>query len=159
MPEFQRLKQVLDNLPDEAVLEALQEQRGRGRNDSPVQAMWRAVIAGIVFQHDSVEHLVRELHRKLELLQFCGFHLLPRQSAPVHELGRNLKTGKSELHTIRKPCLDAIPHQWNFTRFLKRLIPLEEKYGMISHMIWQLREQLMDEIADFGCILDMMARS
>ena len=39
LPEFQRLKLVLDNLPDEAVLEALQQQRGRGRNDFPVQAM------------------------------------------------------------------------------------------------------------------------
>ena len=89
LPDFQRLKLVLDNLPDEALLEALQQQRGGGRNDLPVQAMWRATIAGIVFQHDSVEHLVRELHRNLGLLQFCGFHPLPRQSAPVHELGRN----------------------------------------------------------------------
>ena len=112
--------------------------------------MWRAIIAGIVYQHDSVEHLVRELHRNLGLLQFCGFHPLPRQSAPVYELHCNPETSKSESHTIWKPCLDSVLHQWNFKRFFKRLISPEEKYGMISNMIWQLREQLMDEIADFG---------
>ena len=84
LPEFQRLKRVLDNLPCEVLLEALQQQRGR--DDFPLQAMWLATIARIVFQHGSIEHLVHELHRNLGLLQFCGFHSLPRQSAPFHEL-------------------------------------------------------------------------
>ena len=112
--------------------------------------MWRATIAGIVFQYDSVEHLVHELHRNFGLLQCCGFHPLSGQCAPVHELCYNPDTGKSESHTTWKPYLDAVPHPWNFTRFVKRLISLEDKRGMMSHMIWQLREQLMDEIADFG---------
>ena len=63
---------MLNNLPCEALLDALQQQRGRGRNDFPVQAMWRATIAGIVFQPDSVEHLVRELHRNFGILQISA---------------------------------------------------------------------------------------
>ena len=47
--DFQRPKRVLDNLPDEALLEVLQQQRGRGRDDFSVQAMLCTTIAGIVF--------------------------------------------------------------------------------------------------------------
>ena len=57
-PELQRLELALDALPDDALLTELRKRRGAGRNDFPVAAMWRAVIAGIVFQHASVESLV-----------------------------------------------------------------------------------------------------
>ncbi|MCY4357104.1 MAG: hypothetical protein OXD01_06235, partial [Gammaproteobacteria bacterium] len=53
LSDFQRLKLVFDNLPDEQILAALENKRGHGRNDYPVAAMWRAYIAGIVFQHPS----------------------------------------------------------------------------------------------------------
>ena len=32
-----------------------------------------AVMAGVVFQHPSIEALIRELSRNLSLLQVCGF--------------------------------------------------------------------------------------
>ena len=54
-PDLVRLEKVLKALPDEALLRALEQRRGRGRDDYPIRAMWRALIAGIVFQHVSVE--------------------------------------------------------------------------------------------------------
>ena len=39
--------------------------------------MWRAVIAGGVFQHASVESLLRELNRNPALLDLCRFNPLP----------------------------------------------------------------------------------
>lgn len=63
LPELQRLSLVLDYLPDEAIVQALEEKRRGGRNDYPVAAMWRAVVAGIVFQHESMASLIRELSR------------------------------------------------------------------------------------------------
>ncbi len=45
------------NLPDENIVRVLEERRGNGRDDFPVRAMWNALIAGIVFQHASVESL------------------------------------------------------------------------------------------------------
>ena len=51
LPNLRRLGFVLDNLPDGAVLEALRAKRGRGRDEYPVQAMWRALVAGLVFGH------------------------------------------------------------------------------------------------------------
>ena len=72
-PELERLEMVLEALPDEDLLRALERRRGRGRDDYPIRAMWRALVAGIVFQHVSVESLLRELRRNPALLDVCGF--------------------------------------------------------------------------------------
>ena len=72
-PELERLEMVLKALPDEDLLRALEQRRGRGRDDYPIRAMWRALVAGIVFQHVSVESLLRELRRNPALLDVCGF--------------------------------------------------------------------------------------
>ncbi len=76
LPDMVRLARVLDVLPDEALVEALERRRGHGRDDDPVRAMWRMVIAGIVFQHRSVAELLRELGRNPALPEACGFHPL-----------------------------------------------------------------------------------
>jgi len=34
--------------------------------------MWNAIVAGVVFQHESIELLQRELSRNLSLLQACA---------------------------------------------------------------------------------------
>ncbi|MXX90466.1 MAG: transposase [Boseongicola sp. SB0677_bin_26] len=67
-----RLELALD-----ALLAELRKRHGSGRNDFPVAAMWRAVIAGILFQHASVESLLRELNRNPALLDLCRFNPLP----------------------------------------------------------------------------------
>ena len=63
LPELRRLELVLDTLPDEELVAALEGERGRGRNDYPVRAMWRALVAGVVFGHRSIASLLRELRR------------------------------------------------------------------------------------------------
>ncbi len=81
-PEPQRFELALDALPDDALLTELRKRRGAGRNDFPVAAMWRAVIAGIVFQHASVESLLRELNRNLALLDLCGLRTATKTGTP-----------------------------------------------------------------------------
>ena len=49
--DLERLKLVLDVLPDEPLMQLLEAGRGRGRNDYPVRPMWNSLIAGSVFQH------------------------------------------------------------------------------------------------------------
>ena len=44
LPDMRRLRLVLDWLPGEPVIEALRARRGRGRDDYPVDAMWRALV-------------------------------------------------------------------------------------------------------------------
>ena len=43
-----------------------------------------------------------------------------------------------------------VPGSWNFSRFLKSVIELEEYGNMVSGMVRGLRESLMKELPDFG---------
>ena len=149
--DLDRFYLVRDNLPDEKIVMELEDLRGQGRDDFPVRAMWNAVIAGVVFQHESIESLIRELSRNPSLLEACGFDILPRHQKPVAELKRNEQTGQMEI--VRSEAADAyyhVPESWNFSRFLKNVIELEGSRGMITDMIRQLREALMEALPDFG---------
>ena len=55
LPDLKRLSLVLNYIPDEKIVQAMERKRGNGRDDFPVRSMWNAVIAGIVFQHESIE--------------------------------------------------------------------------------------------------------
>ena len=149
--DLDRFFLVRDHLPDEAIIQALEVQRGQGRDDFPVRAMFNAVLAGIVFQHPAIEALIRELSRNPSLLQACGFNALPLQKKPVAELVKDELTGRMK---VVWPEPEAprygVPSSWNFSRFLANLIQLETEKGLISAMTVQLREQLMAVLPDFG---------
>ena len=51
----------------------LERERYKGRDDYPVRAMWDSILAGIVFQHETIEKLRRELARNGQLREMCGF--------------------------------------------------------------------------------------
>jgi hypothetical protein len=72
--DLSRLKLLLENLPDEDLMQTLESARGNGRDDYPVRAMWNSLLAGIVFQHSTVESLRRELSRNGQLRLICGFN-------------------------------------------------------------------------------------
>ena len=149
--DLDRFFLVRDHLPDEAIIQALEVQRGQGRNDFPVRAMFNAVLAGIVFQHPSIESLIRELSRNPALLQACGFNALPLQKKPVAALVKDELTGRMRV-VWPEPEAPAygVPSSWNFSRFLARLIQLETEKSLVSAMIVDLREQLMAVLPDFG---------
>jgi hypothetical protein len=74
-PEIQRLRGVLNVLPDEELLQTLEEERKGRRDDYPLRAVWNSILAGIVYQHVSIESLRRELLRNGELREVCGFEV------------------------------------------------------------------------------------
>ena len=149
--DLDRFYLVRDNLPDEKLVIELEKMRGNGRDDFPVRSMWNAVIAGVVFQHKSIESLRRELSRNPLLLEACGFNPLPIKRKPVAELRRNEETGGMEVvWSAMEPAYYMVPESWNFSRFLKNVIKLEEENGLITGMVQGLREQLMEELPDFG---------
>jgi hypothetical protein len=51
----------------------LEKRRGKGRDDYPIRPTWNALIAGVVFQHESAASLLREMNRNAELRSLCGF--------------------------------------------------------------------------------------
>lgn len=71
--DLARLKLVMDSMPDESLMQKLEKERGKGRDDFPVRAMWNLVLAGYVFQHNTDASLLRELARNGQLRHICGF--------------------------------------------------------------------------------------
>jgi hypothetical protein len=122
--DLKRLQLVLENLPDEPVVSTLEQERDRGRDRYPVRPMWNALIAGVVFQHPTVESLLRELRRNAQLRQVCGFEVL-----------RGLK---------------AVPNSWAFSRFLAKVML---QLPLIEAMFHRLVERLTELLPDFGASL------
>ena len=79
--------------------------------------MWRALLAGVVFQHESIESLLRELRRNPALLTLCEFDPVPLQSPPKKVLER--VDGVLRVDFMSQPQRSTIPDSHNFSRFLK----------------------------------------
>ena len=61
--DLSRLVLAIENIPDENLMRILEDERGNGRDDYPVRAMWNSILAGTIFQHASIASLIRELKR------------------------------------------------------------------------------------------------
>jgi len=57
--DLERLRLVLAYMPDESLMQHLERERLNGRDDYPVRAVWNSILAGIVYQHPSIENLRR----------------------------------------------------------------------------------------------------
>lgn len=69
----ERLQKVLGALNDGMLIRKLYRIHGKGRNDWPCEAMWNSFVASFLFEHETVESLLRELHRNKQLRTICGF--------------------------------------------------------------------------------------
>lgn len=118
--DLKRLGLAIEYIPDEKLMQTLEAERKNGRDDYPVRAMWNTILAGVVFQHISVESLRRELARNSQLRFMCGLY----------------GTGEK-----------AVPPEWVYTRFLKKLMKHKKE---IEQMFESLVKELYKIIVDFG---------
>ena len=119
--DLERLELVLKYLPDEELMVKLEKERDRGRDKYPVRAVWNSILAGVVYEHKSIESLRRELKRNAQLRELCGFDV---------EKG-----------------VGAVPGPWVYSRFLRKLMKHEEE---IEGIFKELVERLKEELVDFG---------
>ena len=140
-----------DHLPDARLVRDLEVMRGQGRDDEPVRAMWHALLAGIVFQHERLESLLCERARKPSLMDACGFDPLALQRQPKPRILTDAETGLSRIEYPPMPePVRAVPSSWNCSRFLADVIALEETLGMLSEMSMLRRTPLIAVLPDFG---------
>ncbi len=128
--DLERLVLVLDHLPDEELMCRLEKERGKGRDDYPIRAVWNSVVAGIVFQHPSIESLRRELLRNAQLRDICGFD----------------------------PCLGerAVPPAHVYSRFCRKLM---RHAGEGEKIFARLVEEISSLLPDFGRVLAMDSKA
>jgi len=119
--DLERLRLVLESLPDEELMQALEGKRGKGRDDYPIRPVWNSVIAGIVFEHKGSASLRRELLRNAQLRQLCGFDVF---------LGE-----------------DAVPKEYVYSRFLKSLMKHQDT---VDAMFEELVAMVRKELPEFG---------
>ena len=82
-----RLSLVLEAIGDEGLMQISEKKRKGKRNDYPIRAVWNSILAGIVYQHVSIESLMRELLGNGELRELCGFNLKFRRRGSSTEMG------------------------------------------------------------------------
>ena len=97
---LERLKLVIDYIPDEKLMHILEKNRDKGRNDYPVRAVWNSILVGVVYQHESIASLIRELRRNTRLREMCvfsafkGINAIPKNSAYSRFLNKLLTQEK-----------------------------------------------------------------
>jgi len=128
--DLEKLKLVFERLPDEYLMIQLKKLRGKGRNKYPIRPMWNSILAGIVYQHCSIESLRRELQRNAQLRELCGFDVFQG----------NL----------------AVPSSLAYSRFLKSLFKHENE---IDTMFSDLIDQAYKTLPDFGKNLDIDSKA
>lgn len=108
-----RLIVVLEALPAEKLIAALERERWTGRKGHSIRGMWAALIAGVLNQCESLADVPRLLKRDKETRTVCGF------------------------------SKDKIPDEDAFGRFLKKLVQHEELVEeCFSGLVERLRQLL-----------------
>jgi hypothetical protein len=70
--DLMALQYLLDLLPDQGLLRALHQYRGKGRDDYPVMAMWRIHLARYFLRHAHMENCLAEVGRNPALRRVVG---------------------------------------------------------------------------------------
>ena len=108
-----RLLKVLEALPSEKLLIALEQEHWTGRKGYSVRGMWAALIAGLINQCHTLADVVRLLKRDKETRLICGF------------------------------SKDKMPGEDALSRFLKKLVKHAALFDeFIQDIVNQLRELL-----------------
>ena len=139
-PDLIRLKMVLEVLPDEKLMRTLESERKGRRDDYPIRAVWNSILAGIVFQHPSIESLRRELLRNAELRELCGFGQLFNKNEKKIIFNEQQDTKSKKKKT-------SVPPKDVYSRFLQKLMTHQDK---IDAMFNELVEMLRKLLPDFG---------
>lgn len=130
--DLERLQLVLSTMDDAGLIRKLYKIRGKGRNDWPCEAMWNSFIASFLFEHETVEGLLRELRRNKQLRALCGFE--PKMVKQ--------KDGSIKIYVA--PSASA------YSKFLQNLKKSQKE---LEKMFTGLVQYMYDHLEHFGEIL------
>src|SRR5262245_12248837 len=88
-PSLLTIRAVLSSLPDQRLLDGLQQARGHGRNDYPVTVLWGTVVLSVLCRHVWLNDCLAELHRNPTLCEIIGIRKVADIPKP-HNLSRFL---------------------------------------------------------------------
>ena len=116
-PTLATIRDALQSVPDQALLDGLRAARGHGRDDYPLPRLWRIVLLTVLLRHGSFNACLAELHRNPALCRLIDI-TAEDQIPNGHNLSRFLDT------LGREPHLSALRHVFdNLVRPLGRAVP------------------------------------
>jgi hypothetical protein len=71
-PTLATIREVLQSVPDQPLLDGLVAARGHGRDDYPVARLWHVVLLTVLLRHHSFSDCLAELHRNPALCRLIG---------------------------------------------------------------------------------------
>jgi hypothetical protein len=119
-PCLRAIRDFLQAVPDQPLLDGLTAARGAGRNDFPVAVLWGVVLLTALLRHPSFEATLAELHRNPSLCRLLG--ILDEED---------------------------IPHDWNVSRFLDAL-GCEPHLTRVRRVFDALVQRLGRAVPDLG---------
>ena len=119
-PDLIALRWLLQTLPDEPLIHALHQHRGKGRDDFPVRLLWHLHLTRYLLRYPTMEACLAELGRNPALRQALGF----AEAQPV-------------------------PGAWNMSRFLE-VLGRAEHLTLLAQMFQGLVQRLAGAVEDLG---------
>jgi hypothetical protein len=96
-PSLVTIRDFLQAVPDQQLLDGLRQARGKGRDDYPVERLWAVVLLTVLLRHVSFHACLAELHRNPALCRLIGIESeddIPND----HNLSRFLDTLGQDPH-------------------------------------------------------------
>ena len=113
--ELEKIKLILDNIPDEKLIEALKKERdGKGRDtDEPIEALLNIYWTKRIIEHPKMSQMLRELNRNSQLRKVCGLqndkapskYVMTRFMKKLNRCNATIKFGKT-LKNMQKQKTD-----------------------------------------------------
>jgi hypothetical protein len=119
-PTLKTIKQLLEVIPDQTLLDSLQAARGKGRNDYSLRTLWGVLVLSIALRHQSIEACLAELRRNESLRKLIGI--------------------ESE---------DDVPRKWNLSRFLEAM-GREPHLPLLHQVFDSMIQRLGEAVPDLG---------
>lgn len=134
--DLEKVLLLIQVLPDQNLLNALENERRNGRNDNPNLMMWYCILAMFILQHQTVESFRREMKRNHQLRELVGYQPHIKQ-VDIKQNGK----------WVKEQRLMLAPPPSAFTGFIKRLMIHEE---LVEEIFNALVKQLYNLLPSFG---------
>ena len=123
--DLERCKLLIENVPDDEIVNKLIKIRGNGRNDYPVIPVWNSILIMPLLECSTIEQLRRELSRNSDLRKLCGFN------------DADYYFGNKKL----------VPPPKAYTNLFKNLVIIEP---LLKEAFYKLRKFMYENLDGFG---------
>jgi hypothetical protein len=111
-PTLTTLRDFLQAVPDQQLLDGLRAARGHGRDDYPVARLWGVVLLTIALRHVWFNACLAELHRNPPLCRLIGITAEGVVASIGHTFNASLWARMARVHIVAEITPKDTPDYW-----------------------------------------------